>query len=89
MPLSQTPQWDVQTNPTDANHVRMKTVKEFFFIDGTEDASSGKNWTYTGQVCDRWKKNSYNLIYIWQIYNLCLWVIDTLQQKHDFEDYWV
>lgn len=53
MPLSQTPQWDVQTNPTDANHVRMKTVKEFFFIDGTEDASSGKNWTYTGQVCDR------------------------------------
>ena len=33
----------------DANHVRMKTVAQFFGLTGTE--GSAMNWTYTGQVC--------------------------------------
>ena len=50
VPLSQSPNWDVQVDATDSNHVRMKTVKEFFFISGTAAQSAGMNWTYTGQV---------------------------------------
>lgn len=45
-PLSQSGNFDV-ISTTDANHVRMKTVKEFF---GFGTKAAGMNWTYTGQV---------------------------------------
>ncbi|KAF6017567.1 hypothetical protein EB796_024128 [Bugula neritina] len=44
LPLSKSPHYDVA--PTDANHVRMKTVKEFF---GTDGKIGAMDWTYTGQ----------------------------------------
>ncbi|KAF6017566.1 hypothetical protein EB796_024127 [Bugula neritina] len=44
-PLSQSGNFDV-ISTTDANHVRMKTVKEFF---GFGTKAAGMNWTYTGQ----------------------------------------
>jgi len=45
LPLSKSPHYDVA--PTDATHVRMKTVKEFF---GTDGKIGAMDWTYTGQV---------------------------------------